>query len=322
MPKTRRKEAASESTPGVDGKVVPIGPADSAPRNTESRAPKDSSEEPASTQSVSDSSRDSINALQEEFTRQKSIAASKRLSVSLIHDLRSPISAIYAAAEMLIISDPTSAHAKRLASTIHRASRRVEELFQELMSTSLGGLEASQNCKLIDVIGGAVKQIREAADSQGVHIEIVAPDSIQLSLERRRMERVFLNIMNNALESMPEGGCLRVLAALRSDDVVIEIDDTGSGVPDHLRSSLFQPFVSWGKQNGVGLGLTLSRQTVVERGGDLWLGEKAGSGALFCLRLPLQATCSPVISPVGGPEQVLQEFEAARPESKNRHCLA
>jgi signal transduction histidine kinase len=101
------------------------------------------------------------------------------------------------------------------------------------------------------------------------------------------MERVFLNMVINSLELMPAGGRLCISAKVGRSEVVVDIDDTGPGVPDHVRRGLFQPFLSSGKKNGIGLGLSLSRQTVVDHGGTLWLGKKAGRGARFHVRLPL-----------------------------------
>lgn len=95
-------------------------------------------------------------------------------------------------------------------------------------------------------------------------------------------------MMSNALESMLAGGRLRVSGRVNRNDAIVEIDDTGKGIPCRLRQKLFQPFVTTGKSNGIGLGLALSRQTILDHGGDLWLGEKPERGTLFYLRLPLQ----------------------------------
>jgi two-component system NtrC family sensor kinase len=135
-----------------------------------------------------------------------------------------------------------------------------------------------------------LEQISDAAESQGIQVEVVASSCIQLRLERTRIEGVFLNLMINAVEAMPGGGRLRISARVEHRDVIVEVDDTGCGIPDLVRGKLFQPFVSSSKTNGVGLGLALSRNAVLEQGGDLWLEEKIGAGALFCLRLPLSLT--------------------------------
>jgi len=66
----------------------------------------------------------------------------------------------------------------------------------------------------------------------------------------------------------------------------VEVADNGPGIAVEIRNQLFQPFVSAGKRNGLGLGLALTRQTVLEHGGDLWVESEPGRGARFLFRLP------------------------------------
>jgi len=94
---------------------------------------------------------------------------------------------------------------------------------------------------------------------------------------------------------MPEGGEIRVAARSQDGNVLIEVDDTGPGIAPEIRSALFQPFVTARKKGGLGLGLALSRQTVLDHGGDMWVDTEAGSGARFRFRLPLAAKPSGVV---------------------------
>ena len=126
------------------------------------------------------------------------------------------------------------------------------------------------------------------AEQQGVRIDAAIDPSIELPLERARIERVFLNLIGNALEAMPNGGCVEIRAERNGDCIVVRVDDTGPGIPASVRKHLFQPFVSEGK-NGLGLGLALARQTLLDHGGDLWAEATESSGARFRLRLPAKA---------------------------------
>jgi signal transduction histidine kinase len=81
-------------------------------------------------------------------------------------------------------------------------------------------------------------------------------------------------------------GEVRISAEVRNGDVVVHVEDNGPGIAPEIRSKLFQPFVTAGKRNGLGLGLALSRQTVLEHGGDMWVESKPGRGACFSFRLP------------------------------------
>jgi signal transduction histidine kinase len=105
-------------------------------------------------------------------------------------------------------------------------------------------------------------------------------------VERSRIERAFINLLANALEAMPDGGSIQISAELAGDSVVVHVSDNGPGVAPEIRSQLFQPFVTAGKRNGLGLGLALSRQTVIEHGGDMWVDSQPGRGARFSFRLP------------------------------------
>jgi signal transduction histidine kinase len=100
------------------------------------------------------------------------------------------------------------------------------------------------------------------------------------------MERVFQNLIGNAIEAMPKGGAVSVRAEVGTGEVNVCVQDTGPGIPAVIAAELFQPFVTSGKPNGVGLGLALSRKTVLSHGGQLWV-EPAEAGARFRMRLPV-----------------------------------
>jgi signal transduction histidine kinase len=231
---------------------------------------------------------DSIQRAREELIHHERIATIGRLSSSIVHDLRNPLAAIYGGAEMLIDSKLSPEQSKRLAASIYKASRRIDELLKDLVNVSRGKKGEVERCRLSDVLSTAQETVTSLADAHQVKLSCTVPDGIELPLERARMERVFVNMMNNALEAMPTGGELKVSAFRQEDSIVIEIDDTGIGISSELKKKLFQPFATAGKKNGLGLGLALARQTVLDHGGDLWAEEKLTPGARFRMRLPLQ----------------------------------
>jgi len=84
---------------------------------------------------------------------------------------------------------------------------------------------------------------------------------------------------------MPCGGKIRIAARKADNCVLMEVKDTGPGIPRAIRNRLFEPFVTAGKDHGLGLGLALSRQTLLDHGGDLWI--EPARGARFVMSLPL-----------------------------------
>jgi two-component system, NtrC family, sensor histidine kinase HydH len=112
---------------------------------------------------------------------------------------------------------------------------------------------------------------------------------------------VFINLIGNALEAMPAGGEITISATLEPDNVTIQVADNGPGISPDIRDHLFQPFVSSGKKNGLGLGLALSRQTVLDHGGDMWVESEPDRGARFFMRLPLRRMATTAESRMAAP---------------------
>jgi signal transduction histidine kinase len=245
----------------------------------------------------------SIRQAREDLIRHERISTIGRLSGSIVHDLRNPLAAIYGGAEMLVDADLPPAHVKRLAGNIYRASRRIQELLQDLLNVSRGKTGSPELCRLREVASAACDSLAATAASQGVSISLSIPPELELPLDRSRMERAFVNLVGNSLEAMPEGGEIRISASLEEpggpaeSSVLVRVEDTGPGIAPEIRSKLFQPFVTAGKRNGLGLGLALTRQAVLEHGGDMWVDSQPGHGARFSFRLPgVRAAAAPGVA--------------------------
>ena len=256
---------------------------------------------------------ESIRQAREELIRRERIITIGQLSTSIVHDLRNPLAAIYAGAEMLMDSNLPEEQTRRLARNIYRASRGIQDMLQQLLDVSRGKSGPSEMCGLRELITAAWSSVVPATDAQGIELVTVVPEELECPMERARMERVFCNLFENAIEAMRSEGRISVQAAVDGDNVVVRVDDTGPGISPALRRRLFQPFVTAGKKNGLGLGLALSRQTLLDHGGDIW-ADGDGPGASFCLRLPMQradVTHEPVAAdPEGDPLATLNTRNA------------
>ena len=155
---------------------------------------------------------------------------SNGFSTSIVHDLRNPLGAIYAAAEILLDLEPGTTHVQRLATNIFRAAGRMRELLADLNSVAYGNTPTAEMCDIREVIAAAANA---SAGSQNGPVQILleVPEGIKLLLLRTRMQSVFFNLIANALEAMPTGGRLHITAREASSCVLIEIEDTGPGIP-------------------------------------------------------------------------------------------
>lgn len=230
---------------------------------------------------------DSIRTAREDLIRQEQITTIGRLSTSIVHDLRNPLAAIYGGSEMLVDAVLSDEQRHRLAASIYSSSRRIQELLQELLDVSRARTKAKEGCTLADLVMAAREHMLEAAIAHSVAIEVDVPLDLEILVSRDRLERVFVNLIENAIDAMPDGGSVHISAHVEQGQALIAVEDTGPGISEEASRKLFQPFASFGKKNGLGLGLALSRQVLLDHGGDLWVDRTAASGAHFLMRLAI-----------------------------------
>ncbi len=260
-----------------------------ARRNYDYRVPVETDDELGRLAKTFNEMCDSIQHAREDLIRQEQISTISRLSSSIVHDLRNPLAAIYGGAEMLVDAELSSEQQRRLAANIYSSSRRIQELLQELLDVSRAKNKPLETCKLIDIVASARDGLIGIAELHSVSIACDVPEHIEVVVSRDRLERVFINLISNAIDAMPEGGNVQISTQLEPRSVIICVEDSGSGISDEAWPNLFRPFASFGKKNGLGLGLALSRQSLLDSGGDLWVEKRDTPGARFIMRLPIEA---------------------------------
>jgi signal transduction histidine kinase len=206
-------------------------------------------------------------------------------AVSIVHDLRNPLAAIHGSAEVLARSTLSQRQVHRIARNMYCASVRMRELLEELLDHSRSAETALELCPVGELVAGAVDKIAVSAEFKSVQIVQAIPEGLLIPLDRRRMHRVLVNLLVNALEAMPDGGTVRISAVSGDGFVLIKVRDSGPGIAPEIRDRLFQPFTTSGKAGGLGLGLFFSRQAVIDQGGEMW-AESSRLGACFAVRLP------------------------------------
>ncbi len=152
----------------------------------------------------------------------------------------------------------------------------MRQLLADLAYVARDNVPTAEICDIREVIAAASEATLAATEQQSIQILLDVPGGIDLPLVRSHIERVFSNLIANAFEAMPAGGKVRIGVKKTGTFVLVELEDTGPGIPDCIRDRLFEPFVTSGKQNGLGLGLALARQTVRKHCGDMWTESAAG----------------------------------------------
>lgn len=253
--------------------------------NYDTRVPVESDDELGRLAETFNKMCDSLLTARRELIRRERITAIGRIAGSIVHDLRNPLAAIYGGAEMLVDTQPTPEQSRRIAENIHRSSQRIQEMLDDLVRVSRGGAVDMKPLALGQLIASTLSSLEPTALQHNVRFEVEVPAELEVLADASRLRRVFQNLVQNSIDVLPGGGRVRITAEEQDRWVTVEVVDNGPGIPAEVRGQLFQPFTSHGKKYGLGLGLALARQTVLDHGGDLWAAHQR-DGARFVVRLP------------------------------------
>jgi two-component system NtrC family sensor kinase len=143
-------------------------------------------------------------------------------------------------------------------------------------------------CSLPGFLDEMLEVLRVDFSDRGIEVQTAWGYEGDVWMDPDRMAQVVYNIAANARDAMPDGGRLRVATQRVGQWVELRFSDTGPGVPPDLHERIFEPFVSYGKRQGAGLGLAIARRIVREHGGEIGLDELSKEGATFVVRIPLE----------------------------------
>jgi signal transduction histidine kinase len=224
-------------------------------------------------------------------------AAAGDLLTGVAHEVRNPLAAIQAAAELLsqeLPNDP--AHAAPVG-IICRQVERLKVLMQDLLHIGrpFDHLSVASG-SLLQICETAVGAWRENARNRAQRVEIVAQERepFRVRVDAARIEQVLLNLLDNAAQHGPQGGgTIQVLLSRSAGHVLLRVRDAGAGISAEALQRVFEPFFTT-RANGTGLGLTLVKSIVEGHGGgvSLWNNEPP-PGLTFEVRLPAAAGEAP-----------------------------
>jgi signal transduction histidine kinase len=130
--------------------------------------------------------------------------------------------------------------------------------------------------------------VKAHPEFQRIRIRISGEGSTEGWFDFKKLERVFLNLLLNACEVVPpDSGKIDIELRRQGESLEIRIEDNGPGIADAVRDRLFEPFVSYGKENGTGMGLTVVQKILQDHGGEVAVEQTSASGTTFRVNIPL-----------------------------------
>ncbi len=219
--------------------------------------------------------------------REERLGILGRMAATIIHDFRGPMQVIQGSAELLALPDKNPEKRERHSGIIVQQIDRMANMTQELLDFAKG--ESRTRRVVLDIEDLLTEinfQSEELCKNTPVRVDVELKKPFQLWADKEKILRVFMNLIRNAKEAMAGGGEIKITAFLDRVEGIIQVYDDGPGIPLELVGRLFQPFATFGKAGGTGLGLALSKKIIEEHGGAIQCDSEPGKGTTFTVRLP------------------------------------
>jgi signal transduction histidine kinase len=264
----------------------------------EHRIPRHGTQEVRDLSTAFASMRSEIQKANQTVLESERLATIGRMASSVSHDLRHYLAAIFANSEFLASDRLSAKERAEIFGDIRAAVNGTTDMIESLLIFSRTGARLRRQPELMaTLLERATALVRAHPDADGVTLttDYGEPTETAVVVDEKQIERAISNLLLNACQSVRAmGASARVAVTLETQDrqIIVNVIDNGPGVPEKIRESLFEPFVSEGKQKGTGLGLTLAHTIAFEHGGEVVLLSSRPGETIFQMKvareLPMQ----------------------------------
>ncbi len=210
----------------------------------------------------------------------------------LAHEVRNPLNSIALQLSVLErrvapLPAPVAGQMKQLVGVIREEVKRLDNLVGDFLQFSRSNRVQYRPASLDAIVDEVTRLLRPEARATGVTLrrERIGEPPPDVRVDPEKMKQVVINLVQNAIEAMPDGGTVEVATGLVDGRALLVVKDTGPGLPEGL--DVFQLFVTT-KARGTGLGLSIAQQIVLEHGGEIVATSEPGAGAVFTVSLKVE----------------------------------
>lgn len=223
--------------------------------------------------------------LVEEQMQNARLATLGRMAAQVIHDLRAPMNQVVLVADRLRRTLPAVATEAQL---ILDGMQRLNRMCTDVLEFAQGQVTLRRRpCPLPTWIAQLTEACRSTFEKEGIQLLTEVEFTGQATLDPHQMERVLINLLDNARDATPAGGYVRLRVWKEGSQLVFQVADNGKGIPLEVQAHIFEPFFTHEKTRGVGLGLAIARTIVIQHGGTITVDSFPGEGTTFTVGLPL-----------------------------------
>ncbi|HSW64079.1 MAG TPA: ATP-binding protein [Dissulfurispiraceae bacterium] len=228
-----------------------------------------------------------IRRMEEQLSNSEKLASIGRLAAGIAHEIGNPLTSIFSFVQILREIEDDEFKKESLQTVCFHVNR-ISEILKQLSGFSKMPVAEPKECQINEIIKTSIHLIQY--DKRAKDIEITTnldPDLPSIVVDGNQLSQVFVNLVLNAIDAMPEGGMLTVSSALRNNEIRVKFRDTGIGIPAEELSVIFDPFYTT-KEKGTGLGLSVSYTIVRKMNGTITVESEVGHGTTFTVRLPIR----------------------------------
>ena len=230
-----------------------------------------------------------LKETQEELLRAERLSALGKFSSLILHDIKNPLSILRGYAEMLTISPKEADKVKKYSRKIIQEADRINSMAAELLDFSRGDIRLSIGVVEIEkFINEFIEGITAKFKAKKINIKTILDFKDKILMDRDRMMRVFMNLANNSAKAMPDGGEFSIQVSQKDSYLYFEVSDTGEGMNQEVIKKIFEPFFSFSKSGGTGLGMSIVKSIIDAHNGVLSVQSKEFEGTTFTIAIPIQ----------------------------------
>lgn len=231
-----------------------------------------------------------INELEEtrdRLVRAENLAVVGRLAAHVAHEIRNPLATIGGFSRAILRRPQDTARVERNTRIILEEVERLEQILANVMNFTRPSAPVLRERSINDSVEALCAFHEHALAERNIVLhKSLDPNLPTLRFDPDQIRQVLINLVQNAVESMPEGGELTILTRAVQGHVEIVVADTGQGMAESVQESVFQPFFTT-KAGGTGLGLSVCQKIIQDHGGDILVRSKPGAGSSFTISLPI-----------------------------------
>ncbi len=222
------------------------------------------------------------------------------LTHMIVHDLRTPLTNIVTGLQTVELADYDPELAREFVPEAIRAGEDLGDMISNLLDISkmeAGELQPqAERVALQEVADRAVRRVQRLADEAGLELVVELPEDLQVCVDPDLVVRVLVNLLGNAIKFTPAGGRVTLSAQRDGEMVLVQVADTGEGIPAEALPTIFDKFAQVRREGkprrrGTGLGLTFVKLAVEAHGGKVWVESTVGVGSTFYFTLPPGEAC-------------------------------